>query len=180
MAEDRVSEKSSSKEVLGGTEKSELPSCSEKIHRTGSEPCLLRSAADDGNTKVHRINSSNDVFIEIPVPDCRNDRSLETLSDSDDSVVFCSDPEVMYHTNKIEKPKDLLTEISDILSSLSDDERFLECIHFSNKNSFVLDDTAKRRTSVDLIFTYNVLNILYNKLKELKAYFELTQTENSK
>lgn len=177
MAEDTISEKSSPNVVLnGGAE--ELPISSENIHRTESEPCLLQAA--DNDAKIHRTKSSNNLSIEIPVPDCKNDRSLETLSDSDDSIVFCSDPEVMYQSNKMEKPKDLLTEISEILSSLSDDERFLECIHFSNKNSFVLDDSAKRRTSVDLIFTYNVLNILYNKLKELKAYFELTQAENSK
>lgn len=180
MAEDIILEKSSPDEVLNDdAEKYKLLSSSESIHRTESEPCLQKAA--DHEAKIHRTNSSNNVFIEIPViPDCRNGRSFETLSDSDDSVVFCSDPEVIYQSNKIEKPKDLLTEISDILSSLSDDERFLECIHFSNKNSFVLDETAKRRTSVDLIFTYNVLNILFNKLKDLKAYFEFTQAENSK
>lgn len=131
--------------------------------------------------RLQRVTSSENVFIELPVQREGTDRSLDTLSDSDDSVIFCSDPEANYRSTNIEKPKDLITEISEILLSLSDDERFMECINYSNNNKFILDkESGKRRSSVDIIFTYNILNILYTKLRELKTYFELIQSENDK
>ncbi len=145
---------------------------------------LLDHETDRGPADSERPNCSEDESVKLLfVPECENEeKSIDTLSDSDDSVIFCSDPEVtVFRSDKIEKPKDLLAEISEILVSLSDDEQFLECINFSSKNGVVFDEVpGKRRSSVDLIFTYNILSILYNKLKELKVYFELTQLENRK
>lgn len=130
--------------------------------------------------RLQRVTSSENIFIELPVEHEGTDRSLDTLSDSDDSVIFCSDLEANYRSTNIEKPKDLITEISEILLSLSDDERFMECINYSNNKFISHNESGKRRSSVDIIFTYNVLNILYTKLRELKTYFELIQSENDK
>lgn len=128
-------------------------------------------------------DNSENLLLEIPVlNESNNDCTNTASSDSDNSIIFySSDVETNHTCSNINKPKDLLTEISEILLSLSDDERFVECINYSNRNGFVHEkQTDERRTSVDIIFTYNVLNILYNKLKELKGYFELTQAENKK
>lgn len=141
------------------------------------------SDSDDHSSpdvRLERVDSSNTIFVELPIHESI-DRSQESVSDFDDSIIFCSDPEVAYQSCKIEKPKDLLSEISEILLSLSDDERFVKCINYSNNNRFIFDNASeKRRSSVDIIFTYNVLSILYSKLRELKAYFEITQAENDK
>lgn len=134
--------------------------------------------------EIQRTDSSNNIFVEIPV---NNKSSDNYSSDSEDSVIFSNDGEDGFSINSkpplgVDKPKDLLTEISDILLSLSDDERFVECINFSNNNGFILqNDTEKKAgTQVDMIFTYNVLNILFTKLKELKTYYEIIQIDNEK
>ncbi|XP_065207039.1 coiled-coil domain-containing protein 186 isoform X2 [Planococcus citri] len=136
------------------------------------------------DVKIERADSSSNIFVEIPV---NNKSSDNYSSDSEDSVIFSNDGDDGFSTNSkpsegIDKPKDLLTEISDILVSLSDDERFVECINFSNNNGFILQNNTEKKsgTQVDMIFTYNVLNILFTKLKELKSYYEVIQTDNEK
>lgn len=129
----------------------------------------------------YQTNDSHNVFVELDIGNDGTDRSADIVSDSDDSIVFCSDPEAGSHILRMEKPKDILSEVNDILMSLSDDQRFTECVNYSNNNKLILNgESDKLGSPVDLIFTYNVLSILYNKLRELKAYFELLKSENNK
>jgi len=139
------------------------------------------SDEDCGPETVHLMTESpRNVFVELPASNEGTDRSAD-LSDSDDSIIFCSEPEAGSLSLSVEKPTDILTEVSDILMSLSDDQRFIECVNFPNsKNPILNGELDKHTSSVDLIFTYNILGVLYNKLRELKTYFELLKSENNK
>jgi hypothetical protein len=138
------------------------------------------SGTETGN-HLYKANSLHNIFVEFPVSNEGTDRSADMVSDSDDSIIFCSDPEAGSQPLRMEKPKNILAEVSDILISLSDDQRFTECVNYSNNSKLFMNGVLdKHRSSVDLIFTYNVLGVLYNKLRELKAYFELLQSENNK
>lgn len=145
---------------------------------------IFTSEPNDNEGNIERTNSSRNIFVEIPVDSKSSE--YNSPSDSEDSVIFSNDGEDGFSVNakpvqNEKKPKDLLVEISEILLSLSDDERFIECINFSNNNGFVFENGVERkRTSVDMIFTYNVLNILFSKLKELKSYYEIIQADSDK
>lgn len=159
------------------------PSTNEEINQQDEES---EEKVNLTEVNIERRNSSDNIFVEIPVE--KRSRSNEDSPDSDDSVIFSNDGEEGFSLNSnirprrsCEPPKDLLSEVSEIIVSLSDDERFQEYINYSNGNGFVFSNgTEKRRTSVDVIFTYNVLNILFTKLKELKAFYELVHRENDR